>query len=80
MTYSKTRLWIRTEINTTEKFLKECSLSLAIMEMQIKITLGFHLTPVRMARLAEQLTTNAREAVGERHPFFTADGAVSWSS
>ena len=35
----------------TEKHLKELSMSLVIMEMQIEMTLRFHLTPIRIAEI-----------------------------
>ena len=34
-----------------EKYLKKYSIALVIREMQIKTTLGFHFTPVRMAKI-----------------------------
>jgi hypothetical protein len=46
-----------------EKHLKKCSTFLAIRKMQIKTTLGFHLAPVRMAKLNGTVTAHAGDNV-----------------
>jgi hypothetical protein len=49
----------------TKKHMKKCSPSLAIKEMQIKTTLRFHLTPVRIDIIKN---TNKNRMWGKRNP------------
>ena len=55
---SKLELSIET-IQMTEKHLKKCPTFLAIREMQIKTTLRFQLTPIRIAKISKEKIASA---------------------
>jgi hypothetical protein len=61
------RQFSREEVQMANKYMSKCSISLAIKEMQIKVTLWFYLTPVIIASI-KKTTTNADKDAGKRKP------------
>ena len=59
------------------KYMKICSISFIIIEMQIKTTMTYHLTPVRMAIIKDLQIVNARKGVDKKEPSCTVGGNVN---
>ena len=71
------RYFFRKDIQMVNRHMKRCSSSLIFREMQIKTTMKYHLTSVRMAIIKMPTNDKFWRRYGKRVSSFTVSGDVN---
>ena len=74
------RNFTKEDIDMANKHMRKRSASLAIRDIQIKTTMRYHLTPVRMGKINKAGNNNFGEDAEKREPSYTVGGNVTWCS